>query len=488
VSLCQAGASNQCSGALTDATGQFELKGVFPGRYVLSATCNGYLEQRYGQRTPGESGAILNLSRGQKLSGLSLRLIQAAVIYGHVYDEDGIPAPDAVVSELHPVYINGQRQLRSGTVVRTNDLGEYRIWGLNPGQHFVLAEFVRTRLATVRSEIGYLPTFYPGVLDAAHAAPIMVSGGDEFAGANIDLQPARTVRIRGHIYGAGLHARVFLLLRDISAIGAFVPPVYAHQREGDYELYNVTPGQYFIYAASEDGRGPMIAREPLDVTDTNLDAVDLTLQPGINLSGIIRVEGNPRLDSASWRITLSPRNLRFALGHTPSAVSNHGSFSLQNLYPGDYDVQVDDLPATYFLRSARAGADVLDQGLSITLPHGPRFLDILISPNGATIDGVVSKDQQPYSGATVTLVPDPPHRLEQHLFKLAATDQFGRFLLQGVPPGDYKLFAWESVEHAAYTNSDFLRPFEVRGESARVSEGSHVTVNLELIPKTEAGQ
>jgi hypothetical protein len=171
VSLCQAGASNQCSGALTDATGQFELKGVFPGRYVLSGTCNGYLEQRYGQRTPAGSGSILNLSRGQKLSGLSLRLIQAAVIYGHVYDEDGMPAADAVVSELHPVYMNGQRQLRAGTTVRTNDLGEYRIWGLSPGQHFVLAEYTRTRLGTIRTEIGYLPTFYPGVLEAAHAAP-----------------------------------------------------------------------------------------------------------------------------------------------------------------------------------------------------------------------------------------------------------------------------------------------------------------------------
>jgi hypothetical protein len=317
----------------------------------------------------------------------------------------------------------------------------------------------------------------------------MVSGGDEFAGANIDLQPARTVRIRGRVYGAGLHARVFLLLRDISAIGDLVPPVYAQERGGDYELYNVTPGQYFIYATSEDTRGPTITRQPLEVSDANLDSVDLSLQPGINLSGRIHVEGNSRLDSAPWQVTLSPRNARLALGHAPSDLSKRGFFSLQNVYPGDYDIQVDNLPDTCFVKSARLdGADVLGPGLSIDLPHAPKFLDILISPNGATVDGVVSKDQQPYSGATVTLAPDPPHRTELHLFKLAATDQFGRFLLQGVPPGDYKLFAWESVEHAAYTNSDFLRPFELRGESAHVSEGSHVTVNLELIPKTGVDQ
>lgn len=491
VSLCLAGTSNQCAGAVTDAMGQFEIKGVFPGRYQLSAACNGYIEQHYAQRTPRGSGAILNLSPGQKLSGISLRLVQAAAISGHVYDEEGAPVADAVVSELHFVFMNGQRHLHTSAVVRTNDLGEYRIWGLDAGRYFVLAEYQPPRLATIPTEIGYLPTFYPGVLEAAHAASVMIRGGDELAGANIDLQPARTVRIRGHIYGAVRNVKVFLLLRDISAIGDLVPPVYAQEWDGDYQLYNVNPGSYYLYATGEGMKGPLISRQPLEVSDTNLDRVDMTLQPGINISGSVFIDASsPSRSQPSLQVSLLPRNGRMIYGSAPSARTvTFGAFLLENVYPGDYDVQIDGIGGSYYLKSARLdGSDILGRGLSTDLYSNPKRLEILISRNGATIDGLVSKDQQPYGGATVALVPDPPHRTEHYLFKTTATDQYGRFVLEGVAPGDYKVFAWESIERAAYTSSDFLQPFEIHGESVHVSEGSHVTANPELIPKVDVDQ
>ncbi len=56
----------------------------------------------------------------------------------------------------------------------------------------------------------------------------------------------------------------------------------------------------------------------------------------------------------------------------------------------------------------------------------------------------------------MVLVPDPPHRGEKRLFKSITTDQNGHFVLQGIPPGDYKVFAWENIEHGAYTIPEFL--------------------------------
>lgn len=490
VSLCPAETLKQCTGVITDATGQFELKGVDPGRYRLSATCNGYVGQQYGQRSPEGPGTILTLSGGEKLSGISLRLIQAAVITGHVYDEDGAPVPDAVVSELRFVYTNGRRQLRAGAVVRTNDLGEYRIWGLDPGLHFVLAEYNPTRPAATRTDIGYLPTFYPGVLDSGHAAPIVVRGGDEFSGANIDLQPARTVCIRGRVYGGSRRAMVFLLPRDSSAFGGSTPQTSTTNQDGDYELDNVIPGQYYIYARSEDGGRQMITRQLLEVSDTNIDHLDLTLTRGIDLYGHFYIEGISILNLGALRVSLSPRNARMVFGHTPSDwIDRRGSFTLQNVYPGDYDIQIENLPENYYLQSAQLdGSEVLGRGLTIDLYQAPKHLSLLVSPNGGIVYGVVVRDQQPFSGATVALVPDPPHRNEQHLFRSTATDQFGRFVLHGVPPGEYKLFAWESIEHAAYTSSDFLQPFELRGESAHVSKGSHISVQLDLIPAKDSGR
>ena len=62
------------------------------------------------------------------------------------------------------------------------------------------------------------------------------------------------------------------------------------------------------------------------------------------------------------------------------------------------------------------------------------------------------------------------------------SDQSGRFTLKGIAPGDYKLFAWEQIEAGAYQDPDFLKPFENRGESINIREGSRETRQLKAIP------
>jgi hypothetical protein len=51
----------------------------------------------------------------------------------------------------------------------------------------------------------------------------------------------------------------------------------------------------------------------------------------------------------------------------------------------------------------------------------------------------------------------------------------------GITPGDYTLFAWETVERGAYMDPDFLRPYKDRGKPIRVDEGSKLNSQLELI-------
>jgi hypothetical protein len=40
-----------------------------------------------------------------------------------------------------------------------------------------------------------------------------------------------------------------------------------------------------------------------------------------------------------------------------------------------------------------------------------------------------------------------------------------------VPPGDYKLFAWETVKQGAYQDATFMERFEDRGHAVRVEKG-----------------
>jgi len=113
------------------------------------------------------------------------------------------------------------------------------------------------------------------------------------------------------------------------------------------------------------------------------------------------------------------------------------------------------------------------------------LLEVLVSPNGGRIDGLVLKDDEPFSGGTVTLVPESDRRKEQRLYKSTTTDQNGQFSVRGVVPGDYKLFAWETIEEGAYEDPEFLRPYEERGKSIHVDEGSRLNLQLQLMLATE---
>src|SRR6516165_10026110 len=134
LSLTKVEGHSEPKNATSDASGRFQLKNVEPGRYHLYASRNGYARREYGQRATHGSGTILTLTAGQHLKDISFRLTPAGVIAGHVYDEDGEPIAEAEVQALRFEYEKGQRKLRTSGETQTNDLGDYRLYGLEPGQ------------------------------------------------------------------------------------------------------------------------------------------------------------------------------------------------------------------------------------------------------------------------------------------------------------------------------------------------------------------
>jgi hypothetical protein len=66
--------------------------------------------------------------------------------------------------------------------------------------------------------------------------------------------------------------------------------------------------------------------------------------------------------------------------------------------------------------------------------------------------------------------------------KFTATDIDGRFDLKGIAPGDYKIFAWETVEPGAWQNPNFVRPYESRGTPIRIQEDKSHEIEVKSIP------
>jgi len=171
-------------------------------------------------------------------------------------------------------------------------------------------------------------------------------------------------------------------------------------------------------------------------------------------------------------------------GNANDSVKPDGTFAFTEVPEGTYSVDLFPAPDGFYLKSARQGSeDVLEGGLRISRGQAPpRTLDLTLSPSAGQIEGTVLKQQQPFAGAVVVLVPEPKRRSQARYFSNVETDQFGRFALRNIAPGIYQLFAWEEIEGGVYMDPDFLRKYEHSGKSVRLEEGARLSVQLEVIP------
>jgi len=489
----------------TDAGGRFQIKGIDPGRYRLKVIRNGFVTQEYGQKTPSDPGSDLRLSAGQDLKDLLFRLIPWGVIAGRILNEDGEPLPWAQVSALREVYMEGKRMLSPEVTVPTNDLGEYRLFGLRPGRYFVSAKYkpgvqivgqqeIQTGLND-DSERGYAPTYYyPGSPDRAKASTITVKAGDEIPSVEILLRPVTVFRIRGRVYNivsakrSGAGVNIVLVPRNTGLAWGFPDQqVPVEKPDGSFEIADVLPGSYVLSAFWFDEGKRYQAQQSVEVGNADVEGINLTIALGVAVSGHVTWDGKPSLERDELTVYASAVD-SLMFGVSPARITSGDLFVLKNVSEGTYRLRVFGQSKDCYLKAVRYGTrDGVDDGFTV-IRGTQASLEVTISSRGARVQGTITDtDKVPAAGLWVVLVPDEAHRGQSRLYKKATTDQFGHFDLRGIAPGDYKLFSWEEVEDGAWEDPDFLKLFEEKGEKVSLQEGDVKMVDIVAI-KTKSSQ
>jgi len=469
----------------TTATGRFTVPDMEPGKYRMRVSKRGYSGTRYGAHTAGQSGTTWSVDPGQHLSGVLWRLSPQAVITGRVLDADGEPLPKVDVSILHSTFAAGKRKLTAWGQASTNDLGEYRLFGLSPGRYYLTATNM-TRPGEFDSGQGYAPTYYPGTSDPAGAKAIELQAGTLLRGTDITLTKTRTARIRGRVVDPDPKERVQGVGVSLQRRGDESQYMFSNyfgpvDQQGNFEIRGVVPGAYYVEATKRGDGKTLRAQQPIDLRESDIENLVLELQPGTELKGQLRIEGRTVGDLADTRIWLElDGSGNRGAGAT---VKTDGSFTLADVQSARYSLSIYGGSGAYYLKSARLGdQDVLESGLDLTRGVSGT-LDVVVSSNGGQVEGVVlNASEQPEVGVMVVLVPDEPRRAQTRLYKDATTDQYGRFTIVGIAPGGYKLFAWEDVEDGAYEDPDYLKAFEDLGEPRTIRERSRESAQLKLIP------
>jgi len=131
--------------AITDSEGNFSISNVTPGEYQLTASRLGYVRAEYGDRASNGCGTPVVLIAGQRLTNARISMWPDSVISGHLYDTDREGMSAVSVSALKYAYENGRRILTIVQTVQTNDLGEFRLFGLPPGRYYVAVALLSTK-------------------------------------------------------------------------------------------------------------------------------------------------------------------------------------------------------------------------------------------------------------------------------------------------------------------------------------------------------
>jgi hypothetical protein len=497
------GGRAQSYSATTATNGQFSFQNVEPGQYRLSATRNGYVRTEFGARSPNKSGLPLVLNAGQNVADVVLSILPAGTIAGRVFDRDGEPLANVAVEALKYSYREGERVMNQVQTARTNDLGEYRLFWLQPGQYFVSATPPEKRTpfpsdSPDDTAEGYVPVYYPGTTEAQSAAPVNLTPGVVFSGVDLTVATVRTLRIQGRVINGvtgqpAPNANVMLL--PVQRLGGGFRggnrnPGNQRNRnnnQGTFDIRGVVPGSYELIAVVNERNNRMSARLPLEVGGSDIQNVSLIVSPGFSVTGRLSLEGqaagagNPNL--SRMRVMLRPESGGQGPGAPPaSGVQNDGTFTLEQVGRDDYRLTVSGMPRNAYVKAARYGAtDVMAEGFRLDRqPTGP--LEIVVSTNTGTADGTVQNEKQEASAnVTVVLIPDGTRRTRLDLYRTTSTDAMGHFHVEGVPPGDYRVFAWEDVETGAWQDPDFIRLFEDRGRPIRITENGTSNIELRVI-------
>lgn len=501
----------------TDAAGHFVFEEVDPGRYTLSAERTGYVRTAYGARSTSSPAIPVNLAAGQKLTGLSIKLTPQGTITGRVLDEDGDPVGRAQVMVSRMQYQNGRKALMPAGSASSLPDGTYQVFGLAAGRYYLNANDVQSGIVVGQNELPgrkgpqetLVATYYPNALDLSSATPIDITPGSDMRGIDIRLQKARVFRVRGKVIGAGPSNGTFalqLVSQDsMDMIQLLNRMMNIVRPDGSFDFPRVLPGTYTIRAQnvrvnSDQGPStPLFCNQVITVSDANLENVEVVLAPGGEISGTIRMEGRDqdqqqRNDAAKASATgaasspavrtmvlLSP--VQLGMGGSSTQAKDDGTFQIKNIAPDKYNVVVNGLPAGAYLKSVRyGGQDVTRTTLDLTSGASGQ-LDVLLSPDAADIAGVVHNSKGETipstmiglweSGATDTGGRTP-------FYRTAMSDQNGNFQLKNLPPGEYKVAAWE-VSDSFLQDPSFRAKFESQAATVKVGASAHGNTDLTLI-------
>ena len=435
----------------TDADGWWEAQEIVPGTYTLSVSKTGYLTIEYGQQRPFERGKTLEAAPGRLLDKIDVTLPRGGVIAGRVFDEFGDPAATVFVRALRQRYVDGRRELTplaealevlaNGGGDITDDLGQFRIYGLAPGDYYISAIFSPPGEAATAA--GYPPVYYPGTPSAAEARRIRVAVGEEAQNVNLTLVTARYAVVSGTVlnsFNAPASASVRLVAADPVAEAPVAPA--RTTANGTFSLRSVPPGEYrlHVYDVLSAAGVPEFASVPVSITGEDVTGLVAGTTPGAIARGRVVFE-----DTAKPNAKLFVRSINTVAGaptfsNTSVGVNPDLTFEVAGLADRQ-TFRIGMLPEGWFLKSVtHDGVDITDVGYDFKPGQRVSGIDMVLTRRATLMSGTIQDDRgSPVADYTVVVFSTNTSRwgYQTRFVRSVRPGLDGRFTIRALPPDEY---------------------------------------------------
>ncbi|HWX40893.1 MAG TPA: carboxypeptidase-like regulatory domain-containing protein [Blastocatellia bacterium] len=363
------GALNGNAFTATDEDGSFELGGLTPRAYTVTAFAPGYVIPRSTDGPtfyrPGDS--------------VTIRMVKGGVITGTVTSAVGDPMVGVPANAIRVRDTEGKQA--SGTAVgqqnhSTDDRGIFRIYGLEAGVYLVRAGGQRSFPVTPLDRD--VPTYYPSSTRDT-AVEVSVRSGEETSGIDIRYrgEPGRAISgtvsgIVGNSRSPSSSASVMLYRAkaDWPEATTYVSPVEINR---SFAFYGVADGDYEVMAQRSVAGGDALASAPRRITVRGADVtgIDLALSP------LGRITGRAVLEALPSEPPSDCKNIRRVTAQETVVVARR--YEKQNAPPSHLSSRIYAVPddkSNFSLNGVGAGSYHLDA----RLPGDGWYLKSVTSP------------------------------------------------------------------------------------------------------------
>ena len=527
VRLDWSGSGSTGPSVTTDSSGRFSFTRLPAGSFMIVVEKSTFLFTRYPtpRQTFRTSSRPVPIADGQTIDDIVVPMYHGGVITGRVVDATGDPVEGVMIQALR-LSKGGTPQPRSGTT--SNDVGEFRVARLDPGEYLLLAtpqQSFQPNGASSPPEPLPTMTFYPGVASITDAQPIAIVRGTMVTGIDLQLVEGQAARVSGRLVdpaGQAITNNAQILVRPIVhdvGLRNFGMSGNGVKADGTFEV-TLPFGEYeFVgqrWEGPRPGSPPGSATQHVGITRVTVsgDIHDLAIElfPPAKVSGRFIFEGTrpvPAFSAVNGPGTIGFASSDGSCRGGQAVIAPDWSFTADNI-SGTCTIRFyGNFPRWFLSTIRRNGEDLLDRPLTFAPAQRVRGIEIVMTDRPTELMFHVTDNRgeptRDYVGLVFPtdksrwvdidgrflrpLVPprDPPAVPtiatggQQSSMSAPLSNAGRREVMVALPPGEYFAIAVDDLETETFRDPDVLERLSRTATRVTLADGAHADVYLRRV-------